>query len=377
MWKNLTGGLHTLLDDLRRKQNNEDETFKVAIEEAVKKCRNEEIIPKVDEIEKNKYGYNRNSYKITHLIYVDQIRAKLSDNFNALGGALGELLKAVQLSVIKVFIEQGNLGALTSNQGNDFFEDIAQQLPKSAVQIKKAFQDIKQEKNSYDKIVKEWIKDYLEKLQPDINLDPISQRQITQVNNPNAQRILDFIEQLKVQNNSEFDNQISRIVGHAIKRDNIAQIRELVLNPVLEFIKNKYQASDDRLNPTNSFQAESNKPVETTNFSQEDVSEAELIREKLETLREEVVDSCHETLQQRLSEPNKLAFTMVANFLNQVLASENAETEWRKFFRRNKDQVWDGAKQKQKYKNLENEWQELVNSAQEANETDKMQLPLS
>ena len=41
---------------------------------------------------------------------------------------------------------------------------------------------------------------------------------------------------------------------------------------------------------------------------------------------------------------------MVTNFLNQVFASENAETEWRKFFRRNKDQVWDGAKQKQKYK---------------------------
>ena len=140
---------------------------------------------------------------------------------------------------------------------------------------------------------------------------------------------------LKVQNNSEFDNQISRIVGHIIKRDNIAQIRELALNPVLEFINNKDQASDDQLNPTKSFQ--------------EDLSEAKLIREKLKTLREEVVDSCHETLQQRLSEANKLAFTMVTNFLNQVFASENAETEWRKFFRRNKDQVWDGAKQKQKY----------------------------
>ena len=308
VWQNLTRGLYTLRYDLQRKQNDEDEKFKVAIEQAVEKCSSEAIIPTVDEINMQT-SVNRDSYKITYLVYVDQIRSKLSNNFNALGGALGELLKKVQMSVIDILVKEGNLGALTSQKGNYFFEEIAQQLPPKAEQLKKGFQDIKHDEKPYDKIVKEWIKNHLETLQPDVNLDPISQRQVTQINNRAP--------------------------------------------------------------------ADSSEQVETPNSSPVELSEAELIKKELEILREKVVNNCNQTLQQRLSEPNKLAFTMVTDFLNQVLASRGVEIEWRKFFARHKEQVWDGARQKKDYQEIENQWQKLINSAREANQTDKLQLPLS
>ena len=362
VWLNLTRGLYALRYDLQRKQNDEDEKFKAAIEEAVEKCRSEAIIPTVDEIDMQT-SVNRDSYKITYLVYVDQIRSKLSNNFNALGRALGELLKKVQMSVITVLAEQGKLESLTSQKGNNFFEEIAQQLPPKAHQLKKGFEDIKHDDKPYDKIVKEWIKDHLEKLQPDVNIDPISQSQITQAKNPNIEKLLNFIEQLKVPNNSGLETQVSHILGHPISKDNIAKIWALPLNQVSEFIQNQYQPNNQQLNLNNSSPA--------------DFSEAEQIKEKLEILREEVVNNCNETLHKRLSEPNKLAFTMVTDFLNQVLASPGVETEWRKFFGRHKEQVWDGAKQKKDSQNMEKEWQKLVSSAQEANETDKLQLPLS
>ena len=328
LWPNLNSGLYQLLDELRRNKDREDETFKVAVEQAVERCLGEDIVPTLEEIEAEKYNH-RASYKITYLVYIDQIRTKLSTNFDNLGAELSNLLEKVQSSVVDILIEKGNLRDLTVKKGNDFFQDIIQKLPRTQHEskLKKGFQDIQDYNVSYDKIIKEWIKNYLDKLQPDKNLDPISQQQTNPNNNPNnnptLEKILNFIESQK-QNQSESDREMSSILGRAISHQISSQIRELLLNPVSNFIRERYQKNEDKVEQTNT-------------------SEAELIAQELQTLRERIVTNCHDTLKKKLSAPNELAFTMVAEFLNQVLAP-NVQTEWRTFLRKYQYQVWEGAK---------------------------------
>lgn len=364
----LNSGLHKLLDRLRNQQKIQDETFKAAVKAAIDKCNGEAIVPKVEEIEETKYNF-KNSYRITYLVYVDQIRFKLSNNFNSLGDSLGALLEEVQVALVDVLVQQGRLGKLTPKRGIEFFEDISKQLPKSAIQLRKGFQDIQKRSNSYDQIVKEWIKDYLEELLPDElpgkKIDPISQGKDKQNRDDNLtlKKVTDFIEEFKDQDNSELTQEIREISKRAITQEQIDSILETSLNSIGEFILNQYQENEEQ--------------IQTADSSEEQLSYAELIEKELQALRKNVVDRCYDTLQEELTAPNEMAFTMIRDFLDQVLANKDAETEWRIFLKKNQDRVWDGAKQKHDYEVVENNWLKLVDSAQEANKTENLRLSLN
>ena len=364
LWKNLNSGLYKLLDELKQQQKKEDETFKAAVEEAVERCNGEGIVPQVEEIEETKYKY-KNSYKITYLVSVDEIRAKLSRNFNSLGDSLGALLEEVQASLVDVLVEQGRLGKLTPYRGKDFFEEIVKQLPRNARQLRKGFEDIRKRSNSYDQIVKEWIKAYLEELLPDKKVDPISQAKIQPNEDANLalQKVLDFIEEFKGQDNKDLLDVISQIVGQVITPDAMSPILEYTLNPTVQFIESQSQEN-----------GEQNQSVDPSEVK---LSDAESIEAELQALRQDIVSRCYDALKEKLTEPNELAFTMIRDFLDQVLSTPGVQTEWRTFLRRNQYQVWDGAKQKQHYEELEDSWLKLVNSAQTANNAEDLRLTLN
>lgn len=79
---------------------------------------------------------------------------------------------------------------------------------------------------------------------------------------------------------------------------------------------------------------------QTLNPSSDSVSltEVQTIRQALESSRDRVIQSCHETLKQKLKEPNYFAYEMVKKFSDRIL-SKPAQTQWRNFLGRHKLQV--------------------------------------
>ncbi|BBD68914.1 hypothetical protein NIES4072_37540 [Nostoc commune NIES-4072] len=95
-------------------------------------------------------------------------------------------------------------------------------------------------------------------------------------------------------------------------------------------------------------------------------------------LRKKVVENCKLTLESKLNFPNQEAHTKFEKFVSNGLKGEKAETAWRDFYQDEKNQeLWPGAKSKENARQLEEDWQNLVDKAMYASSDNGLLLPLS
>lgn len=327
LWPNLNSGLQTLLRELRKNRSTNNVDFESEVKNAVKNCRLDTVIPSIDDIEERHDEYD-DSYKLAYYMSIKEIREKLSNNFKSpLGNAIGRLLKEVQASVIDVLVDRGNLGALTGERGPNFFQDLIEKMPIDVDSIRQGFEDIERVRDTYDDIIMNWIKEHIDELSADKIFDPISEKKLP-----------DFLLNISINigdNSDTIDSQLEMEIP-------VGKLLETASNLISKRVSNS--------------------------------SEAELILNSLNSLRSTVVDECETTLNNKLNEPNELAFTMVRDFVDRIFAAKGVQTEWRKFLRKERAKVWPGAKRQQEYAQVQQRWETLVNNAKAANQPKLLRL---
>ncbi len=123
------------------------------------------------------------------------------------------------------------------------------------------------------------------------------------------------------------------------------------------FILYRIRAYLDDLNP------------DLTSFVLVSPPSAQQIHDNLEIIKSEVVYHLREAVEKWLPEPNAAAFAVVEEFADQVLRADQTRAEWRRFFRRNRAEIWPQEFQQFGVRaRIRNDWQHLLSRAAEHNQ---------
>ncbi len=391
LWKNLTAKIFNKRDELKAKCDKKEDEFEKEVQEIVKSCREGSfLLEETIRGFRNAYG---DSYKIAYYMCINELKEKLTKKFKSLAEALENSERKLQLSVVEMLSEHGELNKLTSEKGIKFFNEVEKQIPGNTNRLKEAFQEIKKSTDTYEDTIIRWLQPHLNELNPDKHLDPISKNQCLKneldatLESEKVEQLKNSISNLTPEKTSELETHISnliseqtpeaqtnasnsaliadistfimKIVGVPLPEELIGRLSYFAVDKILflikELIKNR---------PINTQQV-SNTKASTTPDS-EDVS----ILTEIDSLRKKVVNDCEQTLQKMLEFPNQEAYSKYDKFVTQAFKGETASREWRKFYDddKNKSKLWSGAQEKEKNKQIEQEWQNLVASTIKINQ---------
>jgi len=257
---------------------------------------------------------------------INEVKKQLTKKFKSLAKALTESERRLQLSVVNILFEHGDLKQLTRNTNLEFFDDISKQLPGNTDSLRQAFQEIRKSTDTYEDTIIRWIQPHLNELNPDKHLDPISLNELSQNN------IEPTLEEV-----SEVEENSSPVT-----------LEQIIFNT------NSSANQDSAINS----------------------SIAELFMNIIDSLRNQVVDDCETTLQSMLNFPNQEAYSKFDKFVTQAFKGETASREWRYFYEdeNNKSILWPDAEKKEKYQQVEKEWRGLVGLAIEASKDSGLRI---
>jgi len=188
LWKDMTNGLQGILQELREKRDDTDNTFKEQVESVLEACRQDTGLPQnQDEIERrqNELGGYPNAY----YQYLNEIRAYLSQHFLSLDKGLKRSLLEVKSQVAQVLAEQAHLKALSSYEDYRLLDEIAERIPNTLEKLKFGFQILSDFDISYRGLIQHRIRLHLDKLTP-------NETQLTLSKSPSAKEVLTNLKTL-------------------------------------------------------------------------------------------------------------------------------------------------------------------------------------
>lgn len=171
VWGDMTYGIDTLLKDLREQISQRDKDFEKSIEEVIQKCREDTKIPtSLEEIKRRSSaeGSVENAYNM----YLNEVRANLSQHFLSLDDGLRNSLDRLKNQVVEVLLKEGLLAGLTQERGVGFLKAIVEQLEElddqgQPSQLRFGFQVLSEFELSYRGMVQHRIRKHLDNLTPD------------------------------------------------------------------------------------------------------------------------------------------------------------------------------------------------------------------
>ncbi len=380
LWKSLSAEIYTKLEELESKQNEAELKFKDEVERVVQYCREKDVILSEGEIRGIRFK-QQNSWKITYYMCINEVKQRLTTEFQTLAKTLEDSEKELQKSVVRILAEDGKLNNLTLEEGIEFFKEIEKQLPGNAKMLAQAFQEIQNPTRTYKDTIIRWIQPHLDKLNPDQHLDPISQAQVlenaldvtpeqvnelettvynltdeqvstleTSISNPTADLL------------SDISKVIAKWVGIPLPDEIIQIVSRLAIEKMFPFIGTLIHKKVPQLNSSK------NQVDHTYSYS------AQSLLEEIDSIRNEVVNQCDLTLQTVLHFPNQMAHSRYDKFVTLAFKNEDAKIEWQDFYGKYEAKLYPGAEQRKENKEVEQKWENLVNSALKANEDDGLLL---
>ncbi|BAZ67307.1 hypothetical protein NIES4106_20620 [Fischerella sp. NIES-4106] len=387
LWKPLNGEIYKKRDELGVKQNQTDPDFENQVEKVLEDCKQEIIVPSVKEIKEFRDAYG-DSYKISYYMCINEVKKRLTSEFEKLATALENSERKLQLSVVDILSEHAKLEKLANNKGLDFFDEIKQQIPDSNTteQIQNSFEEMKTSTTTYKKIISTWIQEYLNYLQPDKHLDPLSinqiitnevgvtLKQINELKNTASEIKDEDVEKIEKEIENKIDNstedQLSEIGAAIMTWLGVPfpnEINKKFLSLSIKTISSLMRQWIDKKNSQPSIIQASSLPVNKSleEIRQEANEYLEKIRQEISSLRDKVVDKCGEELKSRLTFPNEEAYAKFDKFVTVAIKHEKAQTGWRDFYSddSNKAILWPGAEDRIKNKEAEENWKKLVKDA--------------
>ena len=174
LYRSLTRGLHSLLDDLSLKRDEDDPTFKKVVDKVLDACERYEVPTEEEIIDRKQSSSSKNSYNVVYEKYVVELRVELSKHFLSLDDGLRASSEYLKIRLANVFKEQGSLGNLSSKSGGEYLKDIYEILEEQENRLNLGFKVIANFNISYSSLILNNIKQSLmEMLGPDT---PMSQR---------------------------------------------------------------------------------------------------------------------------------------------------------------------------------------------------------
>ncbi|RQH08837.1 dynamin family protein [Okeania hirsuta] len=171
IWEELTSGLEGLLRDLSKEVDENDRDFEESVNMALQECRDDTGVPSsLEEIQKKRD--QEKAYENAYNIYLNEIRAYLSQKFLSLDEGLKRSLDRVKSKVTEVLVEKGCLGNLAESRGAEFIEAIATLIPEQLMEgepskLKYGFKILAEFELSYRGFVQHRIRKCLDGLTPD------------------------------------------------------------------------------------------------------------------------------------------------------------------------------------------------------------------
>lgn len=162
-------GLIQLLEELRKQRYQVDLDFQHQVEAAIDTCRQDTSIPSLEEIEARNLEHG--GYDIAYGMYLNEIRAHLSQHFLSLDRGLKRSLERVKSQVGEALIRNGRLGGLTETRGAEFIGAIAALIPEELIpgkasKIKFGFKVLAEFELSYRGFIQHRIRQHLDILTP-------------------------------------------------------------------------------------------------------------------------------------------------------------------------------------------------------------------
>ncbi|MEC4813281.1 MAG: hypothetical protein SAK29_08435 [Scytonema sp. PMC 1069.18] len=175
-WKDITGGLNRLLDELNRSRDDEDAEFHKRIDDVVQFCLTNTGIPLDANSEEarrliEELNYDLGAYGKTYFEYMNRLRTYLSRQFLSLDDALKYSVEKAKNRVADVLISKGRLGGLIQEQGSEFFMKVTELIPEDLKTLKQGFQILATFEISYRGLIQHRIRQHLDELTPNRNID--------------------------------------------------------------------------------------------------------------------------------------------------------------------------------------------------------------
>lgn len=186
-WNTITNEMTDLQKELIKTREHHDENLKNQIETVLKDCRQNVVIPTIEEVEKRR---NRlESYASTYSEYLIELRTSLSLKFLDMDKGLKKTIEGTKGKVADVLIEKCGLSGLTKVRGADFLAEVTSQIPSEYTELKKGFEILSEFNLSYRGLIQHRIRSQLDPLTPDKTAGLKTER-------ANAQDILDHLNEL-------------------------------------------------------------------------------------------------------------------------------------------------------------------------------------
>jgi hypothetical protein len=383
LWENLNSEIFRKLAELEEKQNQAESKFQAEVEKVVKSCREDNTILSLNYI-KGLRAKQQNSWKISYYMCINEVKQKLTRDFESLATTLEESEKELQKSVVNILIKDGNLGNLTVEKEIEFFQEIEKQLPivRNARKLTQAFQEIHNPTRTYKDTIIEWIQPHLDELNPDQHLDPISKNQLS----PNNLDVTpEEVNELEKTVSNLTDEQVSQIETSISNptTDLVSEISKLIGPMIGIYLPDVIIQKSSRLAVEQIFpfihsliRRQKNTQVNgnTNPEHSPNLYSAELLLKEIDSIRNDVVNKCENKLCSVLNFPNKMAHSKYDKFVTLAFNNEDAKIEWLDFYGKHQAKLYPGADLREENQKIEREWENLVNYANQANEDDGLLL---
>jgi hypothetical protein len=429
LWEKINAAIQDKYDELELNKAKPDSEFEQEINSVVEYCKNSNEILTIRNIN-NIRSRNQSSWKIAYYICIHEVKEKLKDKFKTLATTLEKSEKELQLSVVNILSENGELKNFIRNQQIGFFEELGRNFPaperRTTQMLINAFEDISTPTTTYQDTIIEWIETYLDELKPDRNIDPISEiqllgserkvssNQLTTIMSDifTKDNIISWIQDdidPQIQNQfsgSQMDissgqiNEITDIVSQIITDKNIFDeietkegnstgiilgIGRIILSVFGITIPSGSEELISRISRLiikqiyPSVIKQISKPIvqpsiNYNNANADILSSAELLLTEIDKLRKEVVEKCQETLLSKLSYPNSIAYSKYSSFVTEAFYNDDARIGWKDFYDEHKAVLYPIAKDQLQNKKVEEYWADLIKSAITLNEENALLL---
>jgi predicted ABC-type transport system involved in lysophospholipase L1 biosynthesis ATPase subunit len=327
--ESLVLGLHSLLEELKAKRDEDDVDFKEVVQKALSACEQYEL-PTEEAINRRKCDFDsEDCFVVVYSKYVVEMRVQLSKNFLLLDQGLQQAANQLKEKVAKVLREQGSLANLSTAEGGEYLADLSELLTEQKNDLALGFKVMADFNISYGALILSTIRQNLMQL-----LDP------------------DVI----VQKDAAIES-----IAQAAATISIEAITHSG-NPVTAAVVGEIAKHCE-------------KAIEASIQSLFEL-DAALVQDRLRTLHEQAVEKCRGLLEGWLKAPNLIRYYMAKEFVDLVMYDVDMEDNWRAFLREPdvRSQVWTHFKEIDQLKQAQTAWMASVHKAQQVNQRHLMEF---
>jgi energy-coupling factor transporter ATP-binding protein EcfA2 len=320
----ITNRLNELKDQLSKECNTEDPNLKKVFEEVFKDCEDYSLIPSEQEIANKSIDPEfKGSLEAVYYVSIPLLRAHLSQKFHKLDKGLKDSITDLKCLVTDVLVQRvtkANLGDLTEAE---FLEIMTSLLDERQNKLGLGFQTLSSFDLSYSGLILPEIREYL-----DVALS--SQTNIVDSQTSSVKKTETYTESLE-------------------EKPTKFQIREDIPN---------YPSS------------------QTFNIASLEFSSAKVVKTQLEQRYQNAIKECKIILTQWLTYPSKIRYLMIREFIDFIFNSQGMKKEWELFL--NDDdicrKVWSERQEFENRKQIQKEWEKLVQKAMENNSFERLKF---